>query len=87
MANESKKTDAEVPKKNEPPKLDPRIDENADLAFASMGYKKPYPESLLALYAATRRKKDMLTAGRPGPEFFSLIASLSDILEGKYSKE
>lgn len=69
------------------PKTDPelKVDEFVESAFIAMGYEKPFPKSMIVIYNAMKRKKDRLQAGRLQPEGFAIVATLSDLFEGKFN--
>lgn len=63
----------------------PKVDQFMEEAFMVMGYKKPFPKSLVMIHNSMKKRKDRLHPGRLTPEGFAMVATISDLFEGEFN--
>jgi len=63
--------------------LEDRIDEFSVSIFAAMGFKERLSDSMVTIFKAFKKYKDVLQPGKLTPEGFATIAVLGDMADGK----
>lgn len=61
---------------------DTRVDEFALGQFKAMGYES-LSDTLVLVYREFKRRKDRIYPGRLTPEGFAIVATLTDMIEGR----